>query len=42
MLGAEVYPVPGELSATGKSMVLLTLALLTAVAFDNPENYNHR
>lgn len=42
MLGAEVYPVPGELSAMLKRCDKALTAHFSAVAFDNPENYNHR
>jgi cysteine synthase A len=39
MLGADVRPVPGALSL--KSQPYLS-SHVTAVAFDNPQNYNHQ
>lgn len=41
MLGAEVHPVPGEFCTVLCRPLDLTRRP-TAVAFDNPENYNHR
>lgn len=47
MLGAEVFPVPGEINVTcfkhDPLLILIpSILCLPAVAFENPDNYNHR
>lgn len=41
MLGAEVYPVPGKNPHLTQTLIILT-RWNAAVAYENPENYNHR